>query len=73
VSTFINLKLLSADQIAKIQEIQKARIGELSGHSMDLVNALDVKPWMVYAPIASDWVAYNKENNHGELIRKAKM
>lgn len=72
VTTFINLKLIKVEEVVVVQDIQKSCIVALSSDSMDLVNALDVKSWMVYAPIAADWEKYNKGDNHGELVN-AKM
>ena len=68
ITTFINLKLVTSEEVLTLQTFQTKNIMELSRGSMDLVNALDVKPWLVYAPIASDWELYNKADNHGELL-----
>lgn len=69
IKNFINLKLLKAEDINVLQGVQKVCVSEISPNSMGLVDALDVKPWMVYAPIAKDWEAYNKEDNKGELTK----
>ncbi|KAH9276410.1 hypothetical protein BASA83_001103 [Batrachochytrium salamandrivorans] len=47
---------------------QHQLIKELAPYTKDLILSLGVKPWMVFAPIASDWAAYNRSDNKGELI-----
>jgi hypothetical protein len=34
-----------------------------------LIKSLDVKDWMLYAPIAKDWEKFNENDNKGEVAR----
>lgn len=44
---------------------------ELSGSSQQLVNSFGIDDHLLAAPIAGDWVAYNKVDNQGELTGPA--
>jgi acyl-CoA oxidase len=66
---FITKKLVSVETAQFIPDIQKEIIKELAPESMQLIEGLGVKPWMIFAPIAKDWAKYNEDDNKGELIK----
>ncbi len=68
MSTFIHLKFMKAEDIEAALTLLRKSVKKLSSHAMWLVDAFDVKPWMVHAPIASDWEKYNAYDNRGELV-----
>ncbi len=65
---FVVLGLLDGSQIKSIEEEQRRLVKILAPESMNLIKALDIKPWMCQAPIANDWIAYNTHDNRGELV-----
>eukprot|EP00842_Homolaphlyctis_polyrhiza_P004901 jgi/Hompol1/5411/HPOL_001993-RA len=47
---------------------QRQLIKEFAPYTKNVVTALGLKPWMVFAPIANDWAEYNRVDNKGELV-----
>lgn len=66
---YLSTALVSIETGKQVPALQRQLVKELSPYSMDLIEALGVKPWMVFAPIANDWKAYNADDNRGELIK----
>lgn len=66
---FMSQGLVSVASGHVMPELQRALVKDLLPYAMDLVQALGVKPWMVYAPIAKDWAKYNEADNRGELVQ----
>lgn len=60
--------LISIKTAARVPDMVRAAAEAVSGVSMDVVNALGVDERVLYAPIASDWAAYNKKDLEGELF-----
>ena len=59
---------MSADSAKRATTLTATYIQDLAPHAMRLIEALGIAPWMIFAPIAKDWVAYNAEDNRGELL-----
>lgn len=38
-----------------------------------LIESLDIKPWMIFAPIASDWKEYNAGDWRGEIVARPNL
>ena len=51
-----------------VLEFNQKLIKDVAPHTKLLIESFDVKEWMIHAPIASDWAAYNVHDNQGELI-----
>ncbi|RUS20838.1 acyl-CoA dehydrogenase/oxidase [Endogone sp. FLAS-F59071] len=60
--------LIPIKTAARVPDMVRAAAEAVSGVSMDVVNALGVDERVLYAPIASDWAAYNKGDLKGELF-----
>jgi acyl-CoA oxidase len=68
-SWYLTQGLISIDTGKQLPVIYRALIKGLVPQSNHLVDALGVKPWLVFAPIGNDWAKYNVDDNRGELIR----
>ena len=53
----------------RLRAAHNAVVASLSAKAMPLIEGLGVKPWMIFAPIAGDWVEYNVRDNQGSCIR----
>ena len=69
LSWYLTQGLVSIETGKQIPDIYRGLIKNLVPQSIHLVEALGVKPWLVFAPIGNDWAKYNVEDNRGELIR----
>lgn len=65
---FIANGMISPVIAKKFADMQRAVVRDLAPKAMDLVDSFDVKPWMIYAPIAHDWAKYNGVDNRGEVV-----
>ena len=66
--TFIVNGFLTPEQAKFMQEQHSVLIKNIAPLVPTLVEGLDVKEWMVFAPIAKDWAEYNKHDNRGEFV-----
>ncbi|KAJ3186680.1 hypothetical protein HDU85_007500 [Gaertneriomyces sp. JEL0708] len=66
---FITAELVSTAGARHALELQSQLIKEIAPEALNIIEGLGVKPWMVFAPIANDWVEYNVIDNRGEFIR----
>ncbi|KAJ3050285.1 hypothetical protein HK097_008754 [Rhizophlyctis rosea] len=66
---FVTQELISPATARQAIAIQQALVKDLVPDAMRVAEGLGVKEWMIFAPIAKDWVSYNKDDNRGELIR----
>eukprot|EP00455_Lapot_gusevi_P050031 TRINITY_DN719_c0_g1_i2.p2 TRINITY_DN719_c0_g1~~TRINITY_DN719_c0_g1_i2.p2 ORF type:complete len:699 (+),score=303.14 TRINITY_DN719_c0_g1_i2:67-2097(+) len=64
---FLTTKVLSLEQGKLVSELNRGLCTSLSPHSLSLVKALAIPDHLVAAPIALDWVEYNRHDNQGEL------
>ena len=66
---FLTNGLVSIESAKHVNSTQHQLIRNVVPQTMDIIEALGVKPWMVFAPIAGDWKQYNESDNNGELIK----
>ncbi len=52
-----------------VAHLNHSIIKEAAPHVEMLIKSLDVKDWMLYAPIAKDWEKFNENDNKGEVAR----
>ncbi len=69
LSWYLTHGLISLETGKQLPDIYRALIKGLVPQSTHLVDALGVKPWLVFAPIGNDWAKYNVDDNRGELVR----
>ncbi|KAI8910834.1 acyl-CoA dehydrogenase/oxidase [Gorgonomyces haynaldii] len=62
-------EFLTAQQSRQVLDLHRKIIKDVAAHASFLIRALDVKEWMIFAPIAKDWAEYNAHDNQGELIK----
>ena len=60
---FITHELTTPATARQAVAIQQALVKDLAPDAMRVVEGLGVKEWMIFAPIAKDWVSYNKDDN----------
>ena len=48
--------------------LQQTYIKDIAADSELFIQGLGIPSWMIFAPIAKDWAAYNKEDNRGEHL-----
>lgn len=58
-SFFMTRSLLTKQQVVSLNAYRLQAIKILAPKALDVVQALDIKPWMLFAPIAGDWVKAN--------------
>ncbi|KAI9104450.1 acyl-CoA dehydrogenase/oxidase [Phlyctochytrium arcticum] len=66
---YITNGLISPEGAKQVLELKQQLVKVLAPDAMRIVEGLGVKPWMVFAPIANDWVDFNVVDNRGEIIR----
>jgi hypothetical protein len=53
-------EIITTTQGKSINELLFKLIKDFEPNAMDVVKGLGVKDWMIYAPIAKDWVEYER-------------
>ena len=65
---FLSKKVISAKMGRKVSENARAFCEKLAPHAIGLIDAFGIPEHMRHAPIAGDWISYNKTDNFGELL-----
>ncbi|KAJ3085618.1 hypothetical protein HK102_013990 [Quaeritorhiza haematococci] len=61
--------LLTPAQGKTLTVSHRDAVQDLVPDVMTVIDALGLKKWMVFAPIANDWETYNADDNQGELVK----
>ena len=65
---FLSQKIISAKMGRKVSENTRALCEKIAPNAIGLIDAFGIPEHMRHAPIAGDWIAYNKTDNFGELL-----
>jgi acyl-CoA oxidase len=65
---FLSEKVISTRMGKKVSVMARGLCQKIAPDAIDLVNAFGIPDHMRHAPIAGDWIGYNKTDNFGELM-----
>jgi len=68
LGSFITDGLIDVQTAEDVQSISQQLCKDLAPNSLGLVDAFGLPDRMLSAPIAQDWISYNKYDNQGEVV-----
>jgi acyl-CoA oxidase len=69
---FVRAKLLTADHLVLANQLKLKLNKETAAVCLEFIDAFDIPLPALNAPIALDWIRYNKVDNRGEVLPKLK-
>lgn len=68
LDVFLENELISPGQVAGLKKSINKLVKDINNNADEIVSGFGIPDDILFAPIAEDWIAYNKHDNKGEYL-----